>query len=234
MNKKIGLIFTGLCVCLSGSIWAQCPADCYPINTVTYQLHVEQWATTQTAKVIIQFDGALTAKGSADIEKTIDTKLQSLSSVGKWYITNVVQTKDSSDLQRITLQAEARLPTSEVSGLQDKVKSLSKPGATFTVANIDFSPSAEDIQAVKAALRSELYQMASTELQKLNQLYSTEHFSLHSIEVVDATPPFSMQAGSANNMVLMKMDGAAPAPMPMIVNRKIQLDAKIEFASKLS
>ena len=234
MKKLASMVLvTGMLV--SGMVNAQCsnPEDCLPLNTIVYPLHVEQWATSQTAKVTIQFDGALTTKGSADIQSTIYQKLAQLSNSGKWYVTNVNQTKDSSDLQRITIQAEARLATSDLAGLQDKVKGLSKPGATFTVADIDFSPSMKDIQQVKTDLRSQMYQMAKEELIKFNQMYPDQKFVLHKIEIVESMPPVMMGGGS-NNMMLAKMDGnSAPAPTPMMVNRKVQLDGRVEFASKL-
>lgn len=215
--------------------WADYPDSYPPLNVISYSLHVEQWVTTDTAKVTVQFDGALTAKGSEDLQSTLLQKLQTVSAHGKWYITHVSQTKDSADLQRISLRAEARLSIHEVSFLQDKVKSLSKPGATFTIADIDFSPSAEDISRVKVTLRMQLYQMAKDELQRLLQLYPTSHFELHKVDIADDVPsnPQPLMAGDAmNNVLAVKMAGANS--LSMMVNRKIQMNARVEYASELS
>ncbi|OGT07372.1 MAG: hypothetical protein A2103_02360 [Gammaproteobacteria bacterium GWF2_41_13] len=232
MKKFILGILYVVCFLSITSIFAdepQCPA----LNIVGFQLHVEQWATTQTAKVIIQFDGALTIQGTENIQQTIIQKLQTLSKAGQWYITDVEQLKDSSGLQRTMIQAEARLPITELPTVQDKIKSISKPGATFTVVAIDFSPSVDEMQKVRGALRTMIYQQVKNELVDLQKSYPNQHFQLHKIDLTDSTllPP----TNNVNTIALMKAgDNVSPQQSTMETSRKVQIDARVEYASAVS
>src|SRR5262245_12903757 len=108
-------------------------------NKITLQLQAEQWVTTKTALVNVGVNAAVTDQGIDKVQTDVMQKLNQLSDKGEWHILTFNRQLDSSGLESIQITAQARLPQSELANLRNKAKSISKPGETFTIDNIQFT-----------------------------------------------------------------------------------------------
>lgn len=136
--KKMGLFF----LAASFSLPVCADVNLEPLlNKVTLQLRAEQWVTTKTALVNVGVNAAVTDQGIEKIQNDVMQKLNKLSDKGEWHIVSYNRQLDRSGLESIQMTAQARLPQSELANLRDKAKSLSKPGETFTIDAVQFTPS---------------------------------------------------------------------------------------------
>lgn len=227
--KRLLVSGVTLSLFMSSTVFAlNCEKMC-PLNVVSFQLQSEQWASTDTAKVVVKFSGALTASGLAEVHQQINAMLAKLYKSADWHITQFQRQKDNSGLENVVALAEARLPESALPGLRSQAKAISKAGATYEIAQIEFVPSQEDIQIIKSNLRNKIYRDAKIELAQLNKLYPEQHYQLHKVEFIELPSPIMAarnDMGAAVN--LMKMPQA-----PMNVSNKIYMQANIEFAAKM-
>ncbi len=176
------LIF--FCFALLIPSWASAqPASQQPIlNKISLQLSVEKWAQTDTAKVTVSLDGALDKIGLANISSQMMQTLDKMAGKTDWHITQFMRSQDKSGLETVHVEAEARLPETDLADLRNKAKNLSKPGETYTVTNIDFSPSAEEIEKTHAVTRAEIYNLVKQEIARINQIYPDQQYFLYSID----------------------------------------------------
>lgn len=197
------------------------------LNKVTFRLTAEQWVTTKTALVSIGVNAGVSDVGVEKIQEEVLTKLNKISDQGTWHIISLDRTQDQSGLEKIQIVAQARLASSALSGLRDKAKAISKPGETFTIDNIQFSPSEDEWRAANADLRSNIYQQAKDELDRLNKAYPNQKFYIHDIDFVGALMPMPM---AQNTFVSVRMaQGAVNKELP--VGDKLVLGATVSLAS---
>lgn len=236
------LIFAHL-IPSSGAAHAALPP--YPenisLNKVFLQLNKEQWVTTTTANVIVSIDATLDRKNIANTKKQILNNLTKISNQGPWYITLWEQGKDASGLEKLHAQAEARLPEQALNPLNEMAKNVSKPGETYKITNIDFSPNLAETEAVNAQLRSALYESAKKELQRLNAQYSEQKFYLHEINFSSnvlplgaekAATPMMLANGGTSVASSSSSDNNMSDKSRMSVSTKITLNANITLAAK--
>jgi len=196
------------------------------LNQVQYQLTAEKWASTNTAKVIVSIDATLTQKGLANMNQNIMTNLKKIVADADWHITAFNRRKTQSDLETLRVLAEARVPEKQLSDLRAKAKNASRPGSTYRIADIQFTPSPADIQKTRVALRQEVYEQVKAELARLNAVYPGEKFQVNSINFTSLTMPRTMMHRS--NMMLL-----AKAALPMSVSAKVVQNATVVFAAPL-
>ena len=225
--KKIAilpLISLGLCAFTLNVFAAQ--LNFPPLDTISFQLSAEKWASTQTAKVTVNINAALTDQQLGTIHSSILANLNKIVDSADWHITQFNRSKSDSGLEELLVIAQARVPESQLANLRDKAKSVSKPGETYTIAAIDFSPSLSEVEKVKAELRSEIYKEASQELERLNKEYPDEKFFLHTIQF---TSDSIMPQPQPRAMVFVetKMTNAST----MSVSDKVVLNANVILAS---
>ena len=109
--------------------------------------------------------------------------------------------------------------------LRERATAISKPGETFTIQNIDFSPSHQEIEKTRSHLRSTLYELSKNELANLNKTYNSDHFYLHSVNFLSDERPRMMQEN-------MRLSATAKAYTPaMAVSNELTLSAIVVFAS---
>jgi hypothetical protein len=158
MNKFISaVIITGFTVFTSPAALAIIPS--YPgvsLNRVTLQLSSEQWASTTNARVIVSIDAAVKETELNKLRTDILEKLNQLAPKSDWNITRFERTEATSGLAQIRVDAETRLPEANLGALNEKAKSLSKPGETYRVAAIDFSPSLPELEKIRGDLRNKI------------------------------------------------------------------------------
>lgn len=214
--------------------WAQLELEPL-LNKVSLQLQAEQWVTTKSALVDVSINAAVTDQGIEKIQEKVMQQLAQLSSKGEWHLLSFNRQLDKSGLESIQIMAQARLPQPELNNLRTQAKAISKPGETYSIENIQFIPSQDEIQQANTQLRNNLYQQAKAEIDALNKLYPEQKFYLHvinfnSISPIMAQAPMPMMSGAmvranapslavGNKANLQAM--VVIAAMPDVLNQKL-------------
>ncbi|MFU8797333.1 MAG: hypothetical protein ACNA7Y_01360, partial [Gammaproteobacteria bacterium] len=120
------------------------------LNRVALSLTAEQWATTANARVIISMDASIKETELNKLRTSILDKLNQLAPKTDWNITRFDRTESSSGLVQVQIEAEARLPESSLSDLNEKTKTLSKAGEKYRILTIDFTPSLSELEKIRA------------------------------------------------------------------------------------
>lgn len=196
------------------------------LNKVTYQLSAEQWVSTKTALVTVGINATVSDSALEKIQDQVLQKLNKLSSEGEWHITSFDRSLDKSGLERLQIAAQARLPSAALSNLRDKAKSISEPGETLTIDDVQFIPSADELRAANTALRNDIYQQAKDELARLNKLYPEQKYYLHEINFMGMVLPLP----AAQNMLYAQTKVARGAG-ELAVGDKLVLSATAVLAS---
>ena len=240
MKKAIFTCFAVLIFSMSIAYAAQPPTPVqsvgpYPrLNTVHFDLIAEQWVSTDTAKVVVSIDANLGAASMDRLQESVLRSLKKLANQGEWRITQFSRNQDRSELERVYIQAEARLPADQLAGIRISADQLSKPGMKYSVSQIDYSPSLSEIEAVKNQVRDMLYQQAKTQIDKLNKIYG-QKFYLNNLQFNDGGIPPRPAARYKQAATLAssteQFDGAGGASMA--VSQKIIIAASITVASTI-
>tara|TARA_B100000989_G_scaffold297295_2_gene282659 strand:+ start:2402 stop:3097 length:696 start_codon:yes stop_codon:yes gene_type:complete len=213
----------------------------YPrLNSIVYTTSMDEWVSTDTANVSVVVNGSLQQADAAKLQSDVLANLKQLSAAGKWRITQFNRSKDQSDLERVTIVAEARLPQAQLANLRDDAKKLSKPGVKYEIQNIDFSPSDADVQATKDKLRDKIYAKVKKEVDRLDNVYTEEHFYVNRLVVgegdfpmMDANAGMMGAAGPAQAAKYMVAARQAPRANTS-VSQKITLNAYVVIASTVA
>jgi hypothetical protein len=225
--KKTTLLLTCLAVQSLGY------ADSAPplvLDTIAFQVSAKQWVSTDTALLSININITLT---DADLVQARATVMERLAKIaqGEWHLTQFNRSQDSSGLEKLTVQAQVRVPQQQLTQVYQKAKSVSKPGASYEVAAIEFTPSLDEIQRIRAQLREQLYQKAQEEIGRLNTVYKTQEYSLNNLVFSDAEvqPVAQVKAyrAQASEMTLA-VDSAAPN---LAVSNELTMTAMVQAAS---
>jgi hypothetical protein len=239
MNKFISAaIITGFTVFTSPAALAVMPMP-YPgvsLNRVTLQLSAEQWATTTSARVIVSIDAAVKETQLNKLRTDILAKLDHLAPKAEWNITRFERTEATSGLAQIRVDAETRVPEASLGALNEKAKSLSKPGETYRVAAIDFSPSLPELEKIRGDLRNKILNDVKTELDRLNTAYPDQKYSLHDIQFNEnfVSGPVALLAAPTAAMEKTATGGAADTTAKttsLAVSNKITINAVVTLAS---
>ncbi|MBV8801957.1 MAG: hypothetical protein JO131_03135, partial [Gammaproteobacteria bacterium] len=206
------------------------------LNQVSLQLSAEQWVTTKTALVTVGVNSSVSDTGLEKVQNEVLTKLNQISNKAEWHIIDFNRSLDQSGLERVQISAQIRLASSDLVGLRDKAKAISKPGSTFTIDNIEFSPSAEELQAVNNTLRNNIYQQAKNEIANLNKLYSEDKYYLHNINFnSDFSPqpqPMMYKAANFNGMsAIGSVSGSVARVSNLVVGNKLKITANVVLAA---
>lgn len=226
--KKLYILILG--ILFTFSAWADDSID--PIlNKVSLLLKTEQWITTKTALLNVGINAAVSDQGIENVQNEVLQKLNQLSNKGEWHIISFDRQLDKSGLESIQITAQARLPQSELGNLRNKAKAISKPGETFTIDNVQFVPSEDEVRQANTTLRNNIYQQAKAEIDALNKTYPEQKYYLHQIDFI--SPPPVLPMPMAQNAYMRKMDGGAMASMasPLSVGNKVELQASVVLAS---
>jgi uncharacterized protein YggE len=211
------------------SAWAQDSGDMVALlNKVTVRLTAEQYVPTKTALVSVGVSASVTEAGLQNIQDDILKKLTSLSDQGEWHITAFDRSQDQSGLEKVQISAQARLPSAALTSLRDKSKTMSKPGQTFTVDNVEFTPSDDEMRAANTALRSVIYQQAKDEADRLNKAYPDQKYYVHDVNFLD----LMMAPGPIMPMNAMVMRGNNQSFSPKLsVGDKLIINATVVLAA---
>lgn len=197
------------------------------LNKVTARFSAEQYVATKTALVTIGINAGVNDAGLQSIQDDILKKLNDLSNKGEWHIISFDRSLDQSGLEKVQMQGQARLPTSALPNLRDKAKAMSKPGETFTLDNVEFTPSEQELRDANTALRGDIYQQAKDEIDRLNKVYPDQKFYVHDVSFINVMMPMPM-AMPMNAMVKMASNDNGNN---LAVGNKLVLNATIVLAA---
>lgn len=193
------------------------------LNTVTLELNADQWVTTQTALVSIGVNATVSGGGLEKTQSTVMAKLNQISNKGVWHIVSFNRSLNQSGLEQVQIAAQARLPSSDLSGLRDRAKAITKPGETYTLDNVEFIPSEAELRDANTVLRSAIYQLAKNELANLNRFYTDQHYYVHNINFLGRVVPQPM------NTMYAKVSDAGGSSVT--VGNKLVVTATVVLAS---
>lgn len=197
------------------------------LDKVVFQMSAKQWVTTQTAVLNASVNVTLS---SADLVKARADIMESLNKIAKgdWHLLDFERSQDSSGLEKLFVRAQARVDQSALTDVYQNAKKVSMPGAKYEINGIEFKPSLEETQAVRAKIREQLYQQINDELVRMNKAYPAQNYTVSNLVFVEgenAPQPRAYQAKELNTMVM------AAAPAPLTVSNELVLTAMIEAAS---
>lgn len=209
------------------SAFAWADVDYGPLlNKVSFNLQSQQWVTTKTALVYVGINAAVADQGIANVQAAVLNKLKQLSDKGEWHVMTFNRQQDQSGLESISITAQARLPQDQLSGLRDRAKAISKPGETYNINDVQFTPSDDEIKQAMITLRNDIYQQAKNEIDALNKTYPDQKYYLYSIDF-GAQPSAPMAA----NMMAMEKSASYKMAAPLNVGNKLELQAMVVIAS---
>jgi hypothetical protein len=198
------------------------------LDTVLFQVSAKQWINTQTALLSVNINATLT---NADLVKTRADIMEKLSKIasGEWHLIQFDRSQDSSGLEKLYVQAQARVSQGSLTNVYQNAKSVSKPGAVYTIGSVEFKPSLDEVQQVRAQLRERLYQQARDELARINKIYSGQNYTLNNLVFnegeVNPLPQYKASQAMVNTM-------AMPASAPnLTVSNELTLTAMVQAAS---
>lgn len=193
------------------------------LNSIVLELQSKVWNETSSAQVLIKVNATLSHQSLTEAKQQIMKNLTQIAAV-KWHVVNYTRNQDASGLQRLQLQAQARLSEQQLASLQQRVDAVSKSGQKFSIANINFQPSLKALQATYQQLRDKIYVQAQQEVQRINKIYTSAHYFVHQISFVPNAAPIVRP-----HMMNFAVKAAVPASLP--VGREVTLRATVILSS---
>lgn len=229
MRQKLVPII--LCTMLAPGVHANDTNLPLPLDKVSFQVSAKEWVTTQTALLGVNINVTL---GNANLVRARNEIMERLNKIAKadWHIVQFDRSQDSSGLEKLYVQAQARVNQQALTDIYKNAKEVSKPGAQYEISSVDFKPSLEEKQHVLAKVRAQLYSQITDELNQLNKAYPDQHYSINNLVFLPGDNPsvVTPRAYQAKeNMMMMATTGAA-APAVSVSN-ELTLTAIVEAAS---
>ena len=199
-------------------------------DKVVLNLTTEGWVKTDTARVSVYIELVQQQEDAAELKTRIDTSLNALASEVDWRITSSHQQLDQTGLNRWYVSAEARIPEAKLAGLQDRAKETSSPGYKVTISDVDFTPSLEEFEALRADLRAQIYQQALDEVARLNKVMPGSDYHVRNVDFVQIYPMQTMDAAARPMMMKSAAAESAPAPQggaELLVSVKQSVSARV-------
>ncbi|KTD13644.1 hypothetical protein Lgra_0779 [Legionella gratiana] len=200
------------------------------LDKIDFQLSAKQWVTTQTALLGVTINVTLS---SADLVKARADIMERLNKIAKgdWHLIQFDRSQDSSGLEKLYVQAQARVSQEVLTDIYQNAKTVSSPGAQYEISSVDFKPSFDETQVVLTQIRQRLYQQVNDELDRINKAYPNQNYSVSNLVFVDGNnpppQPRPYQAKEMNTMIA----AAVPAAPALTVSNELILTVIVEVAS---
>lgn len=226
MRKWIGL---SILMIVSSVLYAGEASSKIVLDKIVFQMTERQWVNTQTALLFVNINVTLTTpdlvKARADIMGSLGKIAQ-----GEWHLLEFDRSQDSSGLEKLYVRAQARVNQSALTDIYQNAKKVSIPGAKYEIGGVEFKPSLEEIQVVRANVREALYQKVNDELSRINKAYTNQNYSINQLLFVEGENAAHQRVMKAKDMNVMAMSIASPAPM-LTVSNELVLTAFVKAAS---
>ncbi|MEQ8588008.1 MAG: hypothetical protein RLO01_15070 [Thalassobaculaceae bacterium] len=179
-------------------------------DEVILMLDVEDWVETSSATVRIVADLAVEAGQFGTARSDLVSTLTGLNIDTTWRIVGFTKRADDAGFERWSVTAEARVPEAAVSDLSARTKDATKPGRALRVAEIDYSPTLAEREAVADSLRARIYSRVGKEIDALNAAFADRAFRVRLIDFTQSYRPMPRIA-KAEAQLMRSSDAAAPA-----------------------
>jgi len=206
-----------------------------PDDRVEFDVSAEDWVTTKSAHVTASVEAAVSANAAATMRAEMMKAIGELAK-GDWRLTSFNRNQDQTGLEHWSAIFEARLPESDLGPLNDNAKKLSKPGMQLSVIGIDFTPTLEEMETARGALRQQIYKIANDQLNSLNATLPGRGYRIALINFTtsedEATPmPRLLKGRAAAPGIAMAMGPEAAPAAPIERSEKVTLEARIVLAT---
>lgn len=203
----------------------------YSDDRIVLELTVEDWVETETATAVIAVDVAVESGTFGQARAEIERILGTISSTAPWRLTQFQRLNDDAGFERWRILAEARLPGAELAGLDQAAKNASKPGATFRIARIDYTPTLEEREALEAELRARIYRKVGAEIAAAEAAFPGRGFRLESIHFpgtmpVDIGPHPKMMAAARVESIQSDGGGGTAVAEKLVLRARVTLAAR--------
>jgi hypothetical protein len=200
-------------------------------DSVIFDLAAEDWVTTKTAHVEADVEAAVSANGTATARGDMLKAVNDLAK-GDWRLTSFARSQDQTGLERWSALFETRLPESELGGLSEQAKKLSKAGMQLSVVGIDFTPTLDEMETARSNLRGQIYKMANEQLTTLNGSLPGHSYR---ISLIDFTSDDQTEAPTPAPQVFHGFRAAGMAvPAPPQASAETANAPSIERAEKIT
>ncbi len=189
-----------------------------PDDRVAFEIAAEDWVTTKTARVTVNVEAAVSGASAGSMRADMMKSVGSLAA-GEWRLVGFNRSQDQTGLERWSASFESRLPETALGGLNDNAKKSSKAGMQLSVADIDFSPTLDEVETVRSNLRTALYKKAADQLTALNSALPGRNYRIAAIEF----------GGEEGGMPMPRMLKA----MPMAMSTNADAAAPVERSEKI-
>ncbi len=176
------------------------------IDTVSFNVSVEDWVKTETALVTLVVDIAGNGNGGT-VRSDVLKAVAGIADRAEWRIVAMNPQSDSAGLERWQAQLQARLPEGQLSALGDRAKKASKPGLQVRVGGVAFDPTLAETEETRSALRDKIYAKVNAELKRLNAAFPGRNYRAGDISFTEQR--MAMPASAYREKMVM----AAAAPM---------------------
>ena len=201
-----------------------------PDDRVTFELSAEDWVATKTARITVNVMAAMNGANAGAMRGEMMKSVESLSSAD-WRLTGFTRSQDQTGLERWNASFEARLAEKALGGLADTAKKLSKPGMQLVVADIDFSPTLDEVEAVRSSLRVQLYKKVADQLTALNSALPGRTYRIAAIDFGGSQPfppaPGQQLLRGTMPMAAAMADSAESEPPAAERSEKIRLTVHV-------
>jgi hypothetical protein len=210
-----------------------------PDDRVVIDLAAEDWVTTKTARVTANVEAAVSAANAGSARADMIKAVGGLAA-GEWRLVGFNRSQDQTGLERWSASFEARLPEASLGGLNDNAKKLSKAGMQVSVGEIDFSPTLDETETARAALRAQIYKKAADQLTALNGVLTGRGYRIASIDFGGGQFPMPMPGvmagGVGGRMMPMVAAAATSIASPDSAgveerSQKVTMTARVVYAA---
>lgn len=198
-----------------------------PMDEIVLQLAAEKRVVTTTARVTASVDATIGPDGPHSGEEA-SALLDDLVEGVEWQVMRFDRSRDSSDLERWRIVAEARIPEAQLAGIYERARAISRPGTQVRIGDVDFSPTLEARQETLAELRAEIYRRAAAEAEAVGAVWPDRAFRVHRIDFAGTE---TMPQPRAMVARMMTAEAAAAAPDSVGVAELMRLDAVVVIAA---
>ncbi|KGP62598.1 hypothetical protein EP47_01200 [Legionella norrlandica] len=215
-------------ITLTPLVWADNDTPPLVLDKIFFQISAKKWVTTQTALLNVSINATLS---NADLVKARADIMDSLNKIakGEWHLVQFDRSQDSSGLEKLYVQAQARVDQSALTNIYQNAKSVSKPGAKYEISGVEFKPSLEETQGIRAKIREQLYQQVNDEITRMNKAYPKQNYSVSNLVFIEGeSVPMQPRAYQAKEINALAM---AAAPAPLTVSNELVMTAMVEAAS---
>ena len=209
-----------------------------PDDRVIFDVSAEDWVNTKTARVTVSVEASVGGNTAGTMRAAMAKAVNDLVKAD-WRLVSFNRDQDPSAMERWSAEYEARVQETDLSGLYENAKKLSKAGMQLSVSSIDFSPTLDEMQSAYGQLRAKIYKMAGEQLAALNASLPGRPYRIALInftgdnEVVMPRPMPQVMRGMPEGGISLKGNNVASsvAAMPtMERSEKITLTARVVFA----